>query len=263
MSATDSRDDIDRVVPEEWSITDNDQALAALVNLIVVLADNKFFLGRRLSEWLSGAPSLESAVACAAITQEELGHARALYPLLEEMPIVDTPGPLQRGHERPRKYCMSCLSEPWERWADLVAGLILVDPALTTLIKALERSRYDELRQRAARIPGEEVFHRKYAEGRVRDLARSANGRETLQRRVDALLPEVLMWFGPQREPGVEALKDQGLLALDSDEMRAAFLDDVGPFLEGAGLRLGAGGRGIPTDDLPWDRWNALQRRLD
>jgi ring-1,2-phenylacetyl-CoA epoxidase subunit PaaC len=262
VNATDSRDDIDRVVPEEWSITDDDQALAGLVNLVVVLADNKFFLGRRLSEWLSGAPSLESAVACAAITQEELGHARALYPLLEEMPIVDTPGPLQRGHERERKYCMTWLSEPWEQWADLVAALILVDPALTTLFRALERSRYDELRQRAARIPGEEVFHRKYAEGRVRDLAQSEQGRETVQHRIDALLPEVLMWFGPEDEGGVDALKSQGLLALDNEEMRAAFVEDVGPFLAETGLRFGAHGRGIPTDDLPWDRWNGLQRRL-
>jgi ring-1,2-phenylacetyl-CoA epoxidase subunit PaaC len=247
--------DIDNVVPDEWSVTDDDEALAGLVNLIVVLADNKFFLGRRLSEWLSGGPSLESAVALAAISQEELGHARALYPLLEEMPIVDTPGPLQRGAERERKYCLSCLAEPWEWWADVVAGLILVDPALTVLFRALEESRYDDLRQRAARVPGEESFHRKYADGRVRDLARTDAGRETLQKRIDWMLPEVLMWFGPAGEPGVSALKAQGLLAFDNDEMRAAFRQDVGPVLEENGLRMEEG-------ELPWERWNGLQRRL-
>ena len=247
--------DIDRVVPGEWSVTDDDEALAALVNLVVVLADNKFFLGRRFSEWLSGAPSLESAVALAAISQEELGHARALYPLLEEMPLVDTPGPLQRGAERERKYCMSCLAEPWEWWADVVAALILVDPALTVLFRALESSRYEDLRQRAARVPGEERFHRTYAGGRVRDLARSDQGRATLQRRIDGMLPEVLMWFGPPRERGVEALREQGLLALGNDALREAFLADVGPVLEENGLRLDAG-------ELPWDRWNGLQRRL-
>jgi ring-1,2-phenylacetyl-CoA epoxidase subunit PaaC len=253
VSASDR--DIDQVVPEEWSITDDDAGLAGLVNLVVVLADNKFFLGRRFSEWLSGAPSLESAVALAAIAQEELGHARALYPLLEEMPLVDTPGPLQRGAERERKYCMRVLAEPWDWWADVVAALILVDPALTVLFRALERSRYDDLRQRAARVPGEEAFHRKYADGRVRDLARTDQGRTTLQKRIDAMLPEVLMWFGPSGEPGVEALKAQGLLALDNDEMREAFVSDVGPVLDENGLRLDAG-------DLPWDRWNNLQRRL-
>jgi ring-1,2-phenylacetyl-CoA epoxidase subunit PaaC len=253
MSA--SERDIDRVVPEEWSITDDGGALAGLVNLVVVLADNKFFLGRRFSEWLSGGPSLESAVALAAIAQEELGHARALYPLLEEMPLVDTPGPLQRGAERERKYCMRCLAEPWEWWADVVAALILVDPALTVVFRALERSRYDELRQRAARVPGEERFHRTYADGRVRDLARSEQGRATLQRRIDGMLPEVLMWFGPPGERGVAALNEQGLLGLDNDGMRETFLADVRPVLEENGLRLDAG-------ELPWDRWNALQRRL-
>lgn len=253
MSASDR--EIDRVVPDEWSITDDDEGLAGLVNLIVVLADNKFFLGRRFSEWLSGGPSLESAVALAAIAQEELGHARALYPLLEEMPLVDTPGPLQRGAERERKYCMSCLAEPWDRWADVVAALIVVDPAITVLFRALEESGYDDLRQRAARVPGEEAFHRKYADGRVRDLARTDQGRATLQARIDVIAPEVLMWFGPSGEPGVTALKAQGLLALDNDELRAAFRADVGPVLEENGLRLEAG-------DLPWERWNSLQRRL-
>ena len=80
------------------------RALQALVNLILVLADNKYFLGRRLSEWCPGGPSLESSVAAAALAQEELGHARALYPLLEEMPVTEAPGPLQRGDERDRRY---------------------------------------------------------------------------------------------------------------------------------------------------------------
>ena len=247
--------ELDRVVPQEWSVTDDDEALAALINLIVVLADNKFFLGRRFSEWLSGGPSLESAVALAAISQEELGHARALYPLLEEMPLVDTPGPLQRGIERERKYCMRCLSEPWEWWADVVAALILVDPAVTVLFRALESSSYDDLRQRAARVPSEEVFHRKYAEGRVRDLARTDQGRQTLQRRIDGMLPEVLMWFGPSGELGVTALKAQGLIKFDNDEMREAFRTDVLPVLRENGLRA-------ELDELPWERWNSLQRRL-
>ncbi|MBV9195405.1 MAG: phenylacetate-CoA oxygenase subunit PaaI [Solirubrobacterales bacterium] len=253
MSASES--ELDRVVPEEWSVTDDDEGLAALVNLVVVLADSKFFLGRRFSDWLSGGPSLESAVALAAIAQEELGHARALYPLLEELPLVDTPGPLQRGAERERKYCMSCLSKPWEWWADVVAALILVDPALTMLFRALENSRYVDLRQRAARVPSEEVFHRKYADGRVRDLARTAQGRQTLQRRIDWMLPEVLMWFGPSREPGVAALKSQGLIEFDNDEMRDAFQTDVFPILEENGLCVEVG-------ELPWERWNSLQRRL-
>jgi phenylacetate-CoA oxygenase PaaI subunit len=231
------------------------RTLQALVNLILVLADNKYFLGRRLSEWCPGGPSLESSVAAAALAQEELGHARALYPLLEDMPVTEAPGPLQRGNERERRYVVSFLDEPLPTWAHVVAALALVDPALTVMFKALKDCRFEDLRKRAARIPGEEEFHRKYADGRVRDLARTDGGRAALQARIDELLPEMLCWFGPDDEEGVRELKADGLLAMDSAELRAAYLDDIRPVLEAAQISL-------TTDDLPWDRWNQLQRRL-
>jgi 1,2-phenylacetyl-CoA epoxidase catalytic subunit len=198
---------------------------------------------------------LESSVAAAALAQEELGHARALYPLLEEMPVTEAPGPLQRGDERERRYVVSFLDEPLETWAHVVAALALVDPALTVMFNALRESRFEDLRKRAARIPGEEEFHRKYADGRVRDLARTDGGRAELQARVDELLPEMLCWFGPDDEPGVEELKREGLLSMSSAELREEYLRQVSPVLEQAGLKL-------KTDDLPWDRWNQLQRRL-
>ena len=129
-------------------------ALSALVNLILVLADNKYFLGRRLSEWAPGGPSLESAVAAAALSQEELGHARALYPLLDEMPMTEAPVPLQRGDERKRMYAVSFLENPLPTWPHVVAALSLIDPALTVMFKALRECRFEDLRRRAARIPG-------------------------------------------------------------------------------------------------------------
>jgi 1,2-phenylacetyl-CoA epoxidase catalytic subunit len=229
--------------------------LSALINLILVLADNKYFLGRRLSEWAPGGPSLESAVAAAALAQEELGHARALYPLLDEMPVTEAPVPLQRGDERKRTYAVSFLESPLPTWPHVVAALSLVDPALTVMFNALRDCRFEDLRRRAGRIPGEEAFHRKYADGRVRDLARTDGGRADLQARVDELLPEMLCWFGPDGERGVEELKAEGLLAMDSAELRAAYLADISPV-------LGTNGIELKTDDLPWDRWNQLQRRL-
>jgi 1,2-phenylacetyl-CoA epoxidase catalytic subunit len=231
--------------------------LSALVNLVLVLADNKFFLGRRLSEWCPGGPSLESSVACAAIAQEELGHARALYPLLDEMPITEAPGALQRGGERQRLYCVSFIERPLETWPDVVAALALVDPALTVMFMALRESCYEDLRNRARRIPSEERFHRKYADGRVRDLAGSEAGRRALQERVDRLLPEMLCWFGPDGERGVEELKRDELLSLDNEGLRRTYLDDIGPKLGEAGVDLHL------ERQLPWDKWNRLQRRLE
>ena len=47
-----------------------------MISLIGSLADNKSALGRRYGEWAVSAPTIESAVAAAAMAQDELGHAR-------------------------------------------------------------------------------------------------------------------------------------------------------------------------------------------
>src|SRR5262245_29413437 len=57
---------------------------SALFAILSSLADNKQAIGRRYAYWCNGAPALEAAVAAAAMTQDELGHARTLYPLLED-----------------------------------------------------------------------------------------------------------------------------------------------------------------------------------
>jgi ring-1,2-phenylacetyl-CoA epoxidase subunit PaaC len=238
-------------------VTDDDEALAALVNLLVVLADNKYWLGRHLSEWAVGAPSLEVAVACAAIAQGELGQARVLYPLLEELPFSGPVDPL----ERERAYRVSLLDRPFPTWSHAVVALLLVDSAVTTMLEALVGGPYEALARRVPRMLEEEAFHWDFADGRARELARLPGGLEELQARVDESLEELLCWFGPPDEHGVETLRGQGLLGRGNRELRQAYLDRVGPLLEEVGVRLPLERSEDP--ELPWKRWNRLQRRLD
>jgi ring-1,2-phenylacetyl-CoA epoxidase subunit PaaC len=235
----------------------------AAVNLLLVLADNKYWLGRHLSEWAVGAPSLEVAVACAAVAQGELGQARVLYPLLAELPF---PGPVDPA-ERQRAYHLSVLDAPFPTWSHAVAALLLVDAATTTMLEALRDGRYQALARRVPRMLEEEQFHRDFADGRVRELARLPGGLAQLQARVDESLEELLCWFGPPDEQGVATLQGEGLLRSGNEELRQAYLDRIGPLLQEAGvqLRLGrdqASGR-WEDPKLPWERWNRLQRRLE
>ena len=62
--------------------TTQDASTEATFALMTRLAGNKLLLGMRYAEWCSSAPTLESSVAAAAMAQDELGHARAMYPLL-------------------------------------------------------------------------------------------------------------------------------------------------------------------------------------
>ena len=245
----------------------NDRALAALVNLVVVLADTKYFLGRRVSEWAPGAPSLEAAVACAAIAQEELGHSRAIYPLLEELPYPGRPEPLEREQDRERRYCASFLDREFPTWSHVVAACALIDTATNTMFEGLAGTGYEALASRVRRALDEERFHMGYAEGMTRRIVEGPDGRTAFQQRVDELLPEMLCWFGPRGEPGLEALNAAGVLAEANEPLRQRYLGRVAPLLMEIGLRLpvrwNLTDRTWECEILPWDRWNALQRRLN
>jgi ring-1,2-phenylacetyl-CoA epoxidase subunit PaaC len=243
------------MVAEAWA--------PAAVNLLLVLADNKYWLGRHLSEWAVGAPSLEVGVACAAVAQGELGQARVLYPLLAELPF---PGPVDPA-ERERAYNVSVLDAPFPTWSHVVAALLLVDAATTTMLEALRDGRYQALARRVPRMLEEEEFHRDFADGRVRELVQLPGGLGQLQARVDESLEELLCWFGPPDEQGVATLQGEGLLGSGNETLRQAYLDRIGPLLQEAGveLRLGRDQTSGRWEDLklPWERWNRLQRRLE
>ena len=248
-------------------LVDNDDALAALVNLIAVIGDNEYFLGRRVSEWADAGPLLESTAACAAITQDKLGHSRAIYPLLEELPWPKAPTGLQGEIDRARRYSVSFLDDFLPSWSHVVAALALVGPAVNVVLGSVEDSRYEALSRRAHRILDEEKLTSMYGESLVRQISYEGRGRELLQERVNELFPEMLCWFGPDEESGIEALRAEGLASMGNEEMRQKYLDRVVPLLQDCGIEVPVE-RNESEDrweygELPWDKWNQLQRRFE
>jgi 1,2-phenylacetyl-CoA epoxidase catalytic subunit len=234
-----------------------------LANLLVVVGDNKHWMARWLSQWAVGAPGLESAVAAAAIAQGHFGQARALFPFVEQYLSVDHD--LEGPEDRERRYSVSALDDPFVSWAQAVVTLFLVDNGLNVVLRSLEQTQ-DELARRIGRVLDESRFYRDFATGRLEDLTRNwEHGREQLTPHVAPILTEMLCWFGPAGEEGVEHLVAEGVLTLDNDAMRQAFLDEVAPTLLALDYELPVTGtRGAWTwEELPWTRWNALQRRLN
>jgi len=56
--------------------------VAGLDELLLAMADDEFVIGFSDSEWTGIAPMLEEDVAMSSLSQDELGHAAALYALL-------------------------------------------------------------------------------------------------------------------------------------------------------------------------------------
>ncbi|HEY7350216.1 MAG TPA: Phenylacetic acid catabolic protein [Ktedonobacterales bacterium] len=241
----------------------------ALFDLLAALADNKYFLGRRYAEWCNGAPTLESSVAAAAMAQDELGHTRAIYPLLQDFPQAKEQ-PAEYEPETRTRFCnVAFLDHPFTGWPDFIAANFLLDTALSVIFEFAQESRFEPLRGRARKVLQEEQVHALHSEGWVRRLARTGGSvRGALAAALERAWLETLCWFGPIDDPRGELLRQGGVLAGGPEELRQHWLQRVGPALleselaQAFLLQQEAAGRWVAPSALPWEKWDAGRRRL-
>lgn len=241
---------------------------AALFDVLSSLADNKQLLGRRYAHWSNGAPSLEAAVAAAAMTQDELGHARTLYPLLEQFEQGRADPAQLDPMTRDARFGVTQLDENFIGWADFIAANFLLDTALTTFFAAASASSYEPLRARGRKMTQEERIHFLHAEGWVARLANAGGAvRANLEEALNRWWNETLCWFGPDDDPDMRRLFDDGVIDATPNTLRSRYLAAVMPTLLRAGLRMPvthdeATDTWRPSKPLPWARWDATTRRL-
>src|ERR1700761_5096613 len=122
-----------------------DAGTRTMVSLIGSLADNKSALGRRYGEWAVSAPTIESAVAAAAMAQDELGHARATYPVLAKLGVQRSDEGLEAGAPLP------VIAAELPDWASVIAANLVVDGVLTTWVASARDSSLEPLAQQIGR----------------------------------------------------------------------------------------------------------------
>jgi 1,2-phenylacetyl-CoA epoxidase catalytic subunit len=221
-----------------------DQSMSAMASLVGSLADNKAALGRRYAEWAVSAPTLESAVAAAAMAQDELGHARSTYPVLKALGVErDDDGLEGTGHR------MALLDAELPDWTAFVAANLLIDGVLTTFVAACADSSITPMAQRARKILQEEGSHRVHGEAWARRLCRTGE-RDALVARLTAMWEEAGRWLGPDDDPAYAA-------ALEAGEVRR------GPAEQREQMRAWLAGLVDLTLDEPqdWSRWDPERRR--
>lgn len=240
----------------------------ALFALLSSLADNKQAVGRRYAYWCNGAPALEAAVAAAAMTQDELGHARTLYPLLEDFAQGQANPAEVEPMTRTLHYHLAYLDHDFQGWSDFVATNFLLDSALTTCFEAAQDSSYEPLRARSRKIVQEEQIHAMHAEGWVRRLSQAGGAvRAALVAALQRQWDETLCWFGPDDDPAMRQLYQDGVIDATPDELRSRYLRKIMPTLSKLDIDMPAAfdaatKRWSPALPLPWERWDAVARRL-
>jgi 1,2-phenylacetyl-CoA epoxidase catalytic subunit len=185
-----------------------------MANVVSSLADNKAALGRRYGEWAVSAPTLESAVAAAAMAQDELGHARSTYPVLKALGVEAGDEGLEgRGHR------LEILDGELPDWNSFIAANLLIDGVLTTFVASCVDSSVAPMAQRAKKILQEEGSHRVHGEAWAKRLMRGEQ-REALVQRIGETWEHAGRWLGPNDDAGLQAALAEGMIARDAAAQR-------------------------------------------
>lgn len=222
-----------------------------LARHILSLADTKRLLGIRYSDWLLGAPSIETGIAASSMAQDEWGHARLLYAMLKRLGF----DPFEVEHTRPadRYYSAPALDRPFTDWADFVAAVVVVDGALSVALESFADADFALARTRVPKMLAEEEVHRRFGAAWFGRLA-AAGGDGTARLRDSALamLPTTLAWLLPGDDT-YDALVDGGHV-WPADRV----LDRCGHSL---GRTLATAGIDLDAVEPARDGWDSERRR--
>ena len=191
--------------------------ILGLDGLLLTMADDEFVIGFSDSEWTGIAPLLEEDVAMSSLSQDELGHATALYGLLAELTGTDADAiaydrePAEYRHAR-------LLDHGRGDWAMTIARRYLYETADATRLEALADGTWAPLAELVGKLQREERYHAMHIGSWFERLAGAVG--EPRDRLLDALAtlgPDAGTVFTPlSDEP---ALIEAGVLARPMAEL--------------------------------------------
>lgn len=224
---------------------------SAVLSWLMSIADTKHRMGLQFSHWVTGTPSLEAAVSSAAITQDELGHARSIYSLLRNFP--DAPESIGGENDleaREFYYAPAALMPRWDSWLQVVAVNVVLDHALQIAIAQMEASSFQPMAGRIAKITQEEQFHRVFGHSWLEWLVqRNGERLDQMQKMIDWAWRITSQWIGPDHDPVTNRLVIAGVIGGDTTVIRQRWMAEVEPILRTNGLT-------VPDETPEWSHWD-------
>jgi ring-1,2-phenylacetyl-CoA epoxidase subunit PaaC len=229
----------------------------ALAELLLAMADDEFVLGFWDSEWTGIAPILEEDVAMSSVSQDEIGHAKALYELLAELTGQDADriafGRPPEGYRH-----AALMNHARTDWAFSIARRFLYEHADAVRLESLAASSYQPLADLAVKMRREETYHLLHFDLWLRRLAEGgADSRARLAAAIEGLWPDAQAIFAPLA--GEARLVAARILPESLEALRARWQGQVAARLAAAhlpvpaeGARPAADGRTRRTDEFIW-----------
>jgi ring-1,2-phenylacetyl-CoA epoxidase subunit PaaC len=213
-------------------MTDN----AALKDLLYRMADDALIIAHRNSEWTGLGPLLEEDIAFSSIAQDKLGHAHALYQILESLGEAD-PDVTAFARDAETFRCCQLVEYPIGDYAFSLARHFTFDISESLRYEMLELSTCEPLAKLAAKVRGEIKYHTFHATTWIEQLGAKGNdeSHERIQAAIDEVFPLALGIFEPTDYD--DALAADGTFAGEA-ALEERWLATIEPILERATLRL-------------------------
>jgi len=212
------------------------QTQTAVKRLLYNMADDSLIIAHRNSEWTGLGPMLEEDIAFSSIAQDKLGHALALYTILQQM---GEPEPDITAFTRNESQFTCChfVEYPIGGYDFSLMRHFLFDSADLLRYEMLENSSFEQLAKLAKKVRGEIKYHVFHADTWIIQLASQGNeeSKARLQSALNTCYPLALGIFEHADDESVliEQKIFQGEHALES-----SWHERIHPILEKAGLIL-------------------------
>ena len=218
--------------------------ITGLDELLLTMADDEFVIGFSDSEWTGIAPMLEEDVAMSSLSQDELGHAAALYGLLAEITGRD-PDAIAYDRE-PEEYRHARLLDHGRGdWAMTIARRYLYETADAVRLEAVADAAWVPLKELVAKLRREERYHEMHVAAWLERLASSpGKARDRLIVALETLGPHAGTVFTPLTAEG--PLVEAGVLARPMADLERDWRARVEAAFEPLGLPL------APATADPW-----------
>jgi ring-1,2-phenylacetyl-CoA epoxidase subunit PaaC len=239
-------------------VTDLDRETRdALAELLLAMADDEFVLGFWDSEWTGIAPILEEDVAMSSVSQDEIGHAKALYELLAEL-TGDDADRIAFGRPADAYRHAALMNHARTDWAFSIARRFLYEHADAVRLESLATSAYQPLADLAVKMRREETYHLLHFDLWLRRLAEGGEeSRGRLAEAIARLWSDAQAVFAPLA--GEACLVAARILPESLEALRARWLAQVSARLEAAHLavppvaeRPSSDGRTRRTEEFAW-----------
>lgn len=214
-----------------------DQLKLYVIDLLLSVADDKFMLGHRNSDWTGLGPILEEDIAFSSLAQDEIGHAGAIYQMIA--PWMNQTADQVAYSRQPADYrCAEIveLSDNFD-WGFAIVRQFFCDNFDLLRLERLSRSAFSPLAALARRQYAEERIHVEHANAWLRRLGcGTPESRQRVQTALDRLAPIAPMLF--ELTEGVEQLEAAGIYPGRTSEMFEQWRSDLETTARESNLRL-------------------------